>query len=192
MITLEGLGLIKKWRFPQDHTKCPVNKCCSSFKSRSAAIAHYKEIHAKKATLCPVCNKVIANSSYNLEKHMGRMHPGNLKTEPTLNEVEKAQNISKPGPRSAIGKKPCKYCAKSFINLQRHIFEVHSSTRMFCPLKDCTFTTKRIQSLREHWQKLHGDLRFPELRQEKGFSYRTNDSSDDEREKVNKKMSVNY
>lgn len=187
LITLEGFGIIKKWRFPKNTTDCPVPKCKTSYKNRSAAIAHYKEVHAKLATRCPICEKVIYSCTSNLKIHMQRVHPEvkNYKMEQQSVDVAETKSTIKREPGATIKQKRCKMCGKSFANLSRHMHEVHSSTKMFCPLKDCTFTTKRMDSLRDHWKRLHGDLRFPEIRYDSGFTYTNHASSDDEDEKVN-------
>lgn len=49
--------------------------------------------------------------------------------------------------------------------------EVHSTERIRCPLITCHFVAKRLALVREHWQKKHPNLEFPEMRQRSGFGY---------------------
>lgn len=187
LIALEGHEIIKNWRFPKNTADCPVSKCKTPFKNRSAAIAHYKEVHAKFATRCPICGKVIHSCSNNLKSHVQRVHPEvkNYRMGQQSVDAEATESTIKREPGTSIKPKRCKVCGKSFSNISRHMLEMHNSPKMFCPLKDCTFTTKRMEILRGHWERLHGDLRFPEIRNDSGFTYTNHASSDDEDETVN-------
>lgn len=188
MITIEGLGKIEKWRFPPHLNACPIQKCPSSIKNRSAAIAHFKNVHAKRATLCPMCKKLILNWNNNLEKHIKRMHP-NAKDNGNKSSL-RGKEETKPPIKYKLQAKNCNVCGKSVTNLDRHMLEKHTAKRIVCPLKECTFTTKRIDRLRHHWNRSHGNLRFPEIRNQSGFTYKTNASSDEEQEEVNLNNSV--
>lgn len=185
VITLEGLGKIMKWQFPETNT-CPIRRCHLSFRNRSAAIAHYKEKHSKKCTLCPVCKKPIALSKNtcwsNLRTHLRTQHP-NVKIKTGTKRTQKLETCVKPKQKSN-SKTYCKLCSKNVKYFSRHMIEMHTSKKICCPLKDCSFETKRLDNLRNHWKRLHGNFKFPEIRRESGFAYKTNKSSDDEQEEV--------
>ena len=56
---------------------------------------------------------------------------------------------------------------------------IETSEEHLCPLKDCNFEFTRMNELREHWDKAHSYLRFPEFRDESKFSYTTSANEDD-------------
>lgn len=58
----------------------------------------------------------------------------------------------------------CGISIKDTCNLKRHLKEMHSSTRILCPLVDCDFVAKRMYKLHQHWGKVHSHLRFPKMR----------------------------
>lgn len=75
LIKLEGAGIITHWKF-HDQTNCPNKQCQIEFASRSHAIIHYKQQHAKKAILCELCSKPIsACSASTFIEHYQRAHP---------------------------------------------------------------------------------------------------------------------
>lgn len=75
-ITLRGQGIITKWRFPPNITQCPVRRCYASYASRSDAMAHYKEKHARFSILCPICVKpIITHSAKDYYSHHLSIHP---------------------------------------------------------------------------------------------------------------------
>lgn len=76
LITLGGCGRITQWRYPNNLMQCPNVKCCKEFETRSNAIAHFKELHAKDAILCSICQKPIAAQYESVFiRHWERKHP---------------------------------------------------------------------------------------------------------------------
>lgn len=76
MIVLSACGLEFKWKFPQYVTKCPVQPCSVEFGSRSDAIDHFKETHAYRSTLCPICKKPVVMRSFgDIKYHYKKQHP---------------------------------------------------------------------------------------------------------------------
>lgn len=76
MITLEGLGQIVQWRFPNVN-RCPVDSCKKAFDSRSKAIDHYKQNHTKDRILCTICDepiKATVSDSRNALRHFQDLH----------------------------------------------------------------------------------------------------------------------
>lgn len=161
VITLTGWETRSKWQFPLNKVKCPVGRCKQPFKNRAAAIEHYKEKHAMNAVLCHICNKPInitwANG-YSL--HFQSRHPN-----------EPIPHIN--------GKSVYKKGSKSGTHIQRQINDMHMSKRTCCPLMDCPFTSKRMEKVRIHWAKAHGNIKFPEFREQNEFTYNTNGTNDE-------------
>lgn len=143
VITLSGLDVITKWRFPENLSKCPVSNCSLPFDARSDAIAHYRVSHAENNILCSICDEPIPVpvSKKQLVAHYEKVHSTGTKN---VGVVERWK----------------------------------TSRRMPCPLKDCTFRTKRKHKLRKHWTETHGDLRFPEVRHRSGYGYSINDRTE--------------
>lgn len=78
LIELHGCGLTTYWKFPKNVKNCPVHRCRANFGVRSDAIRHYRNYHANRAILCPICVKPIlcANRSFfNIKDHYNRVHP---------------------------------------------------------------------------------------------------------------------
>lgn len=93
LIILNGCGYLTQWRFPTNQNQCPMHLCKEVFKSRSAAISHYREQHANHAVLCDVCNKPIAigRNLSNIINHYKRMHPNAKYPYESGNETEKTE-----------------------------------------------------------------------------------------------------
>lgn len=71
--------------------------------------------------------------------------------------------------------------------------DIHKSEKLICPLKECTYESKQLVELREHWNKMHSSFRFPEIKSGSGFTYKTNSNNtnqDDVRQFVG--VSRNY
>ncbi|XP_055297156.1 uncharacterized protein LOC129565878 [Sitodiplosis mosellana] len=145
LITLRRGG---KWRFPNGLKGCPIHTCYSVFKTRRQAIAHFKRQHAKYAVLCTLCEKPI--NARNYRPHCKRMHPnGEISVKP------------KATPTNFV---PCKICGKHITgNMNKHL-KVHSKKRFICPMKGCQHEAKQLDTTRDHWQKNHSHLPFPEIR----------------------------
>lgn len=61
-----------QWLFPRA-TKCPFHRCGESFKTRRAAIEHYRLQHAALVQYCAICEKPISNN--HIRSHFLRVHP---------------------------------------------------------------------------------------------------------------------
>lgn len=72
LITLTGSEKPMEWKFPENISECPTRGCGLFFETRSDIIAHYKEKHAHKFTLCIICKKVISATS--LKSHYSSVH----------------------------------------------------------------------------------------------------------------------
>ncbi|XP_031628317.1 uncharacterized protein LOC116344075 isoform X2 [Contarinia nasturtii] len=76
LISLNGCGNKTKWHYPENITHCVVSGCKLTFKSRAQAIAHYKEQHAYKSILCPICIKpIVSRNQKFFIRHYERVHP---------------------------------------------------------------------------------------------------------------------
>lgn len=76
LITLQGCGITTKWKFPPKLTTCPVQRCKQTFRTRALAIVHYKQLHAKHAIHCSLCDKPIsAHSFVQFKSHYNCWHP---------------------------------------------------------------------------------------------------------------------
>lgn len=109
--------------------------------------------------LCPLCNIPIRSTEF--KRHYHRNHP---------NESFEQSDESNPNRKTNY----CSKCDSNFKCLSRHLMEMHSSRRIICPLKSCSFSTKRMYKLRLHWTKIHGEMPFPEIRDESDFTFATN------------------
>ncbi|XP_055296597.1 zinc finger protein 271-like [Sitodiplosis mosellana] len=164
LITLNGCGHITQWQFPRNQKHCPSHTCCEVFKSRSAAISHYQEKHADHSILCSICNKPIAlsvtngryHSRHNILNHYERMHP-NTKVPYDFGDCNEVTEATEDGNFESVN---------------------DDQKDLLCPLKDCNFKWKRTVELREHWNRAHSYLRFPELREESEFTYSTTESEE--------------
>lgn len=72
-----------KWKFPNT-SKCPCKSCGLSCSSRNAAIAHFRNAHAKTSVLCTLCDRIF-DDSVDLLLHYDVEHPDI--EPPTLKEV---------------------------------------------------------------------------------------------------------
>lgn len=61
----------------------------------------------------------------------------------------------------------------SSSNMSEHLNENYTSKRILCPLKICNHQSERIEILYEHWNKEHANLRFPEMRNDSEYTYKT-------------------
>lgn len=74
-----------QWLFPTT-TKCPFHTCGESFKTRRAAIEHYRLQHAELVQYCEICKKPISN--HHIRSHFLRAHPDDR----FLNKNENVKN----------------------------------------------------------------------------------------------------
>lgn len=67
---------INYWRFPRRMTRCPSHRCTLDFGERSAAISHFRKLHADSYILCSFCAKpVYAPNATKLKAHFKKFHP---------------------------------------------------------------------------------------------------------------------
>lgn len=64
------------WPFP-DTKRCPVRSCGMMFRTRTKAIEHYRENHAKHSVLCHICKYplMLLTAAHHLAGHFARKHP---------------------------------------------------------------------------------------------------------------------
>lgn len=98
-----------KWRFP-DTIKCPKVYCSWYFRfghfrfGRTAAMKHYREVHAKNDLLCVECNALISMTSQNdLINHYEKKHPTALIPEPTNTAHTASESTDLSAPSNRIG-----------------------------------------------------------------------------------------
>lgn len=162
MITLSGCGIETKWQFPEHLTRCPIWLCTFAPSSRSNLIAHYKTEHAHRAILCDLCNKPISCADrFQFQRHFHRMH--------SMTNVSYGLGDSK----RKIKKVRCKFCDKMIflIYLRHHLLKIHKIKTVHCPLRNCTYITSKVETVRLHWNQEHTTLRFPEIRTDSIFTY---------------------
>lgn len=56
-------------------------------------------------------------------------------------------------------------------SMDRHLKEVHSSHRIYCPLKLCSYVAKQMNEMHTHWKCVHKGMEFPEFHDETSFTY---------------------
>lgn len=150
--------------------------------------------------LCDICNKPICSrfGKSEFRRHFRRMHPSvqiSHGLENRMTNTIKRKPMTKYSIKYKQSKKvQCNYCNTVLLsgNLMRHLSELHSLNKILCPLKDCTFGAKRVNKLREHWNKKHTCLRFPEIRMRYVFTYpvaiATTSNNNDEKNVSNKRI----
>lgn len=76
LIRLNGGGVSTIWKFPANRKHCPVRNCSKIFSTRTAAIVHYKKVHAHKSILCNECkHPFIIRNFGEFTYHYKRKHP---------------------------------------------------------------------------------------------------------------------
>lgn len=140
MINLTGFKTNAQWKFP-DVKVCPNRSCKKSFSTRLKAIEHYKETHAMNFLLCKLCKIPVSEGTFSF--HYRKVHPKSR-----IPAIDR--------------RKQCGICNNVFINLPKHIKEVHSA-KILCPLEGCEFGTKRMDVLQAHWARKHEHLMFPKI-----------------------------
>lgn len=173
VIILTGLGQRTKWVFPSDLKRCPAARCTMSRGSRAALKAHYRQNHAESAVLCELCDKPIAtqNRKYNFIVHYRSKHP-NVAV-PLIDTVD-SECSAEIRPKVELDSRvACDLCNALIQpeNMDEHLNELHSTHRLYCPLKLCSYVAKRKTEMRTHWNRQHKGMEFPEFRDETNFSY---------------------
>lgn len=131
-------------------TQCPVRGCTVWNNDRERLKAHYRAIHANYAFLCELCDKPIQiqNQKCQLVKHYRQRHPNAALP---LVDTVKSECASETG--------------------------LHSTPRIHCPLKLCSYVATQMAEMRTHWNREHSGKKFPELRNETSFTYATDTSN---------------
>lgn len=97
-VILHGCGQFTEYRFPKTK-RCPVIKCSLSFDTRSAALNHYKNIHAQNAIFCYLCNKPVGIRTFKAlilhyrKKHPGRKVPFSIKEQRALESPSQTNEV---------------------------------------------------------------------------------------------------
>lgn len=146
------------FRFPKNRKRCLNVRCRASFKSRSEVIEHYKQIHSKAAIYCEACRKPVHTTylRYWLDHCETRHTQMNSKAIDDSKSIETSSMVSKSS--------SSKHSSKSV-------------TKAGCPLKGCSYKTRRIHKLRKHWNKMHGELRFPLIHENPFYDIENNASA---------------
>lgn len=170
-----------KWKFPKYLTKCPSKKCLVSTADREALKAHYRDIHAKSAYLCSVCNRPVPtqNQMYHLNAHYRTKHP-NVAV-PTFDSTNNERTSETRQTKVEIDSKvACNSCDVRVEpeDMNEHMKEMHSSHRIYCPLKLCSYVAQQMAEMHTHWNREHIGMKFPEFRDETNFTYVINASND--------------
>lgn len=131
-----------------------MKSCNIRFPSRRAAIVHYKSKHSMNLILCSLCNEPVSTSSYDLQRHYKSKHRNASVPNDLIDLKENTKSIDDPNSSSK----------KNVHSLPRRAKEVHTSDNIVCPLIDCKYDTNQIYELRQHWEREHGELHFPEIR----------------------------
>lgn len=163
-----------KWIFPANLVKCPVKGCIAvSGRNRSVLKAHYREVHAKTSVLCELCNKPIAtrNRSEAVIVHYRSQHPN---APIPFVDSRKAKCTMEVRPKVEVDSRiACDLCSARIDpeNMDKHLNDMHSTHRIYCPLKLCSHVAKKMAEMRTHWSREHKGMAFPEFRDETDFSY---------------------
>lgn len=64
-------------------------------------------------------------------------------------------------------------------DMDQHLNEVHSTHRIYCPLKRCSYVAKQMNEMHTHWKRGHKGVEFPEFRDETNFTYVIDTSNHD-------------
>lgn len=151
--------------------RCPVQKCGVLNSDRAALIAHYRNKHAEYAVLCEMCKIPISTWNVSFIKlHYRIRHPdmavpfigSSVKNERTTQlKVEIDSRVV------------CDLCNVRIQpeNMNQHLEEMHSTHRIYCPLKRCSYVAKQMNEMRTHWKCEHKGMEFPEFRDETSFTY---------------------
>lgn len=163
MIVLSGCGLKFMWQYPRNIKKCPVRNCLKLFDTRSDAIIHFKRNHAKRSTLCSICQGPILMRTFgDINHHYKRRHPN----------ADVPSYFVKKNIDADVQPQMESFKSKSHAeNGSQPLKEMHKKARLSCPLKSCSYETMQMTELCTHWTKNHGELQFPEFRGEKRFTY---------------------
>lgn len=163
-----------KWIFPASLTQCPVVRCTAvSSGNRAALKAHYRKVHADASVLCELCNKPIAtrNGKHNVIIHYRHKHPN--AAIPDFDSVNSECTMEMKPKVELDSRVACDLCNARIEpdDMDAHLNEMHSTHRIFCPLKLCSYVAKRMTEMRTHWNHEHKGMAFPEFRDETDFSY---------------------
>lgn len=136
--------------------KC--KKCPTTFKKGSHLRAHESEVHlGVRPHVCENCGFSFARKT-NLTKHQrNNACPGTKKSDNAEGNEDDDQEEA--GNGSTDNKFLCDQCHKSFKyrqSLQYHIESVHMEKKNF-PCQVCGKGFARVQRLREHSLRIHGD-----------------------------------
>lgn len=186
LIILNGCGRITQWRFPPSLKHCPVHRCGVEFGVRSDAIRHYRKRHAKRAILCPICDKPIScsnRSSRSFKRHYKGVHPNEKlpydfsATTMTGSKVGK-NNDGKDDLITLHGcgrttkwlfpqyqkKCPVHTCREEFnvrSDAIEHYKEKHANTSILCPICVKPICTQRLWTFKDHYERIHSGEKLP-------------------------------
>lgn len=137
MIELTSCGIKSRFRFPEKRKRCLNVRCNLSFDTRAEAIRHYRAAHSNAAIYCEKCKKPVHTQYLPYwQEHCSKRHP-----EVQSNEAVAPKAID----ANSTASKPSKL----------------QTTKIYCPLKECSYKTRRMHKLQKHWDKVHPNLHFP-------------------------------
>lgn len=174
-IELNGCGHTTFWKFPKTIKKCPQSNCRMVFESRSAAINHYKELHAKDTILCSICDWPVRvnHCMKDFFGHYERKHPG---IPPPYNRLIKDDLII----LSGCGRKtkwqfpnnlttcPVQRCNLSFDTRSAavsHFKQKHASNSVHCSICDKPIRAPSPKHWDSHCEKHHPEMTLEEIYQ---------------------------
>lgn len=139
------------WQFQASKTNWPVQWCNTKSKYRSAAIDHYKKMHAPNSVLCHICKiPILITSPVNYKRHFQCFHP-HIKMPQNHQQIMHQQKLQQ---MPTVSVNCCKVCGKCFVkknSLNRHLKKAHETKRIYCPLIECYLTAKGMHRVRKHW-----------------------------------------
>lgn len=143
MIELNSCGIVSRFQFPKNRKRCLNVRCSLSFGTRAEAIRHYRAAHGMAAIYCEKCQKPVHTTYLSYwQDHCEKRHP-QIETKVTV--APKSMDKSSTASKSSNSEQSSKL----------------ETTKIVCPIRGCSYKSRRIHKLRKHWDKLHSSLRFP-------------------------------
>lgn len=151
-------GIASRFQFPKRRKRCLNVRCCASFETRTEAIEHYRQAHSRAAIYCEPCGKPVHTTYLPYwQSHCDSKHPKmNSEAAVDLKSIDTSPSVSESS--------SSKHSSKSV-------------TKTGCPLKGCSYKSRRMHKLRKHWNKVHSDFRFPVMLEKQFNGSQHNDSA---------------
>lgn len=141
MIQLNSCGFSTQFVWPAHRRRCLNVRCRSSYSTRAEAIQHYKAVHSTAAIYCELCAKPVHTTYLPYwQAHCDKYHP-NVNS-PSIADSKSIEPSSAPKPPEST------QASKA-------------TTKIPCPLVECSYKSRRMHKLYKHWAKMHPNFRFP-------------------------------